>query len=149
MNHYSSRARSVAYTLITGTFAWVAWPSTGVLPQDAAAPAASATSAAPAEPAAPPRRERRRTAQAETATAPAATPATAAPVAATAATEGPTTICKNIKPLGTRMAKRVCGTPEQWAALEKKTTDAASDDMRQVRSIAGVISQTPGPTSTP
>jgi len=164
MNHYSSRARSVAYTLITGTFAGIAWPSTDVLAQDAAAPAASATNAAPAEPAASSRRERRRAAQAETAATPAATPATAAhasavptaaaaaaPAAATAAAapEGPTTICKNIKPLGTRMAKRVCGTPEQWAALEKKTTDAASDDMRQVRSISGVIATTPGPTSTP
>jgi hypothetical protein len=77
--------------------------------------------------------------------------ASAAPTAAAApaASDGPTTICKNIKPLGTRMAKRGCGTPEQWAALEKKTTDAASDDMRQVRSITGVIAPTPGPTSTP
>ena len=158
MNHYSSRARGVAYTLITGTFASIAAPSADVLAQDAAAPAASATSASPA---ASSRRERRRTAQAETAAAPAATTATAAPASAVpsaaatpaaataAAAEGPTTICKNIKPLGTRMAKRVCGTPEQWAALEKKTTDAASDDMRQVRSISGVIATTPGPTSTP
>jgi hypothetical protein len=69
--------------------------------------------------------------------------------AAGAEAEGPTQICKNIKPLGTRMAKRVCGTPEQWAALEKKTTDAGSDDLRQVRSTGGVIATTPGPTSTP
>ena len=68
---------------------------------------------------------------------------------ANSARDEPTTICKNIKPLGTRMAKRVCGTPEQWAALEKKTTDAASDDMRQVRTIGGVIATAPGPTSTP
>src|SRR5262245_20210614 len=65
MNRYSSPARSAAYTLITGTLAWVAWPSTDVLAQDAAAPAASATSAAPAEPAPSSRRDRRRAAQAE------------------------------------------------------------------------------------
>jgi hypothetical protein len=151
MNRYSSRARSVAYTLIAGTFAWVTWPSSGALAQDAAAPAASATSAAPAEPASQSRRERRRASQPEAAAA-AATPAAAPPAAAAAPaaeSDGPATICKNIKPLGTRMAKRVCGTPEQWAALEKKTTDAASDDMRQVRTIGGVIATAPGPTSTP
>ncbi|HEY3516338.1 MAG TPA: hypothetical protein VGL98_04765 [Gammaproteobacteria bacterium] len=158
MNHQcSSRARTVAYTLIACTFAWVAWPSSGALAQDGA-PAASATSAAPAETASQSRRDRRRAAQAETA-APAATPgaapaaagapAAAASVAAAPAADSPTTICKNIKPLGTRMAKRVCGTPEQWAALEKKTTDAASDDLRQVRGTGGVIATTPGPTATP
>jgi len=139
MNQYSSGARNAAYGLITGAFVWLVWASSGAFAQDnpaPAAPAASASSAAPAEAASQSRRERRRAAQAET--APAAQ-----------ATDEPTTICKNIKPLGTRMAKRVCGTPEQWAALEKKTTDAASDDMRQVRTTAGVISQTPGPTSTP
>ena len=136
MNQYSSGARNAAYGLITGAFVWLVWASSGAFAQDNAAPAASATSAAPAKAASQSRRERRRTAQAET--APAAQ-----------ATDEPATICKNIKPLGTRMAKRVCGTPEQWAALEKKTTDAASDDMRQVRTTAGVISQTPGPTSTP
>jgi hypothetical protein len=139
MNQHSSDTRNAAYGLITGAFAWLVWPSSGAFAQDnaaPAAPAASATSAAPAEAASQSRRERRRAAQAET--APAAQ-----------ATDEPTTICKNIKPLGTRMAKRVCGTPEQWAALEKKTTDAASDDMRQVRTIGGVIATAPGPTSTP
>ena len=162
MNRYSSRA--VAYTLIAGTFTCLVWPSSSALAQDAA-PAASATSATPAEAASQSRRERRRAAQAETAAAPqaAATAAPAAPAApaaatapsaaaapaAAAASDGPTTICKNIKPLGTRMAKRVCGTPEQWAALEEKTTDAASEDMRNVRSTGAVIATTPGPASTP
>jgi predicted lipid-binding transport protein (Tim44 family) len=143
--------------MIMGTFAWLAWPSTGALAQDGAAPGVGAASA---EPAAASRRERRRAAQAATPVAPQATApaavATTAPVAASApaaaaepAADEPATICKNIKPLGTRMAKRVCGTPEQWAALEKKTTDAASDDLRQVRSTGGVIATTPGPTSTP
>jgi hypothetical protein len=139
MNQGSNSARNAAYALITGILAWVAWPSSGALAQEAPAPAASAASAAPAEGANQSRRDRRRTTQAE--------PAPAAPAAAAAAE--PATICKNIKPLGTRMAKRVCGTPEQWAALEKKTTDAGQENMRQVRSIAGVISATPSPTPTP
>jgi hypothetical protein len=68
---------------------------------------------------------------------------------AAAASDEPTTVCKNIKPLGTRMAKRVCATPEQWAALQNKTTDAASEKMRQVRGTGGVIATTPGPSATP
>jgi hypothetical protein len=169
MNQSSSGARNAAYALITGSLTWLVWPSSGALAQEAA-PAASAPSAAAAEPAPPSRRDRRRAAQAETAAAPAATAAAAptasaalpastapaaaeapaaAPAPAAAEAEGPTQICKNIKPLGTRMAKRVCGTPEQWAALEKKTTEAGSDDLRQVRSTGGVIATTPGPTSTP
>jgi hypothetical protein len=161
MNRYSSGARGVAYALIAGAFAWLVLPSSGAFAQDNAAAAASATNAAPAEAANQSRRDRRRAAQAETAPAaqatatsaatPPAAPAAAAapPASVAAASDEPATICKNIKPLGTRMAKRVCGTPEQWAALEKKTTDAASDDMRQVRTIGGVIATAPGPTSTP
>jgi hypothetical protein len=163
MNQYSSGARNAAYALITGSLIWLVWPSSDAPAQEAAAPTASTPSAPPT------RRDRRRAAQAQTAAAPAAMPAAAptasaapaastAPAAATAPAavpaaaaeaeaEGPTQICKNIKPLGTRMAKRVCGTPEQWAALEKKTTDAASDDMRQVRTIGGVIATAPGPTT--
>ena len=163
MNHYSSGARNTVYALITATFAWLLSPSNGALAQDNAAPAASAASAAPTEAANQSRRDRRRAetaaAQATAAPAPAASAAptaAAAPAAAavpaaaaTAASDGPATICKNIKPLGTRMAKRVCGTPEQWAALEKKTTESGSDDLRQVRSTGGVIATTPGPTAAP
>ena len=149
VNRDSSRARGVAYALIAGAFAWGAWPSSAALAQDDAAPAVdatTATSAAPAEAASQSRRERRRAPRPEPAAAPESTATT---TAAPAAIVEPEKICKNFKPLGSHMAKRVCGTPEQWAAFEKKTTDAAADDMRNVRSTGAVIATTPGPGSTP
>ena len=147
MNRDSGRVRGVANALVVCAFAWFLSPSSGALAQDAATPAAAAPSAAPAEAPSQSRRERRRAPQPEPAAAPESAAATT--TAAPAALVEPEKICKNFKPLGSHMAKRVCGTPEQWAAFEKKTTDAASDDMRNVRSTGAVIATTPGPQSTP
>jgi hypothetical protein len=136
--------RKLAQALLVGAFLCILCPSGQPLAQENAAPAA-ASGATPVEAATQTRKDRRRAAKTD------ATDATAKVDSGTdaAATEEPERVCKNIKPLGTRMAKRVCGTPEQWAALEKKTTDAASDDLRHVRSTGGVIATTPGPASTP
>lgn len=155
--------RKLAQALIVGAFSCILCPSGQPLAQEDAAPAAAASGAAPVEAATQSRKERRRAArtdataaQDETATAAEVQTATATAkvdagtdAAETAATEEPAIVCKSIKPLGTRMAKRVCGTPEQWAALEKKTTDAGSDDLRQVRGTGGVIATTPGPAAGP
>jgi hypothetical protein len=145
MNRVSGRSRGVAQALLAATFAWFLAPSIGAFAQDTAAPAAAAPSAAPAEPGAESRRDRRRASRPERAAAAESTATASAP----AAMVEPEKICKNFKPLGSHMAKRVCGTPEQWAAFEKKTTDAAADDMRNVRSTGAVIATTPGPSSTP
>jgi hypothetical protein len=147
MNRVSGRSRGVAHALIIGASVWFLGLSGGALAQDASAPAAAAPSAAPAEAASQSRRDRRRAPKPEPAAAPEATATTAA--APAAAMVEPEKICKNFKPLGSHMAKRVCGTPEQWAAFEKKTTDSASDDLRNVRSTGAVIATTPGPGSTP
>jgi hypothetical protein len=146
MNRVSGRVRGLAHALIVGASAGFLGLSGGALAQDAAAPAAAAPSAAPAEAASQSRRDRRRAPKPEPAAAPEAATTTAA---APAAMVEPEKICKNFKPLGSHMAKRVCGTPEQWAAFEKKTTDSASDDLRNVRSTGAVIATTPGPGSTP
>ena len=74
-------------------------------------------------------------AQADAAAAP-ATPDTGA--AATLAEQPAETVearivCKNYKRTGTRMSRRVCGTPEQWAAVDEATTDNAQENMRQMR----------------
>src|SRR5262245_56324515 len=136
MNRVSSRSRGVTHALLVGSLAWLLAPSSAALAQDSAAPAAAPPNAAPtAEAASPSRRDRRRAARPEPA---AAAESTATTTAAPAAIVEPEKICKNFKPLGSHMAKRVCGTPEQWAAFEKKTTDAASDDMRNVRSTGAV-----------
>ena len=149
-------SRRLVHALLAGAFVWFLWPSASLLAQDAA-PAVDTANSASVESAAQSRRDRRRTAKAETATAEERTEAAVAaaatePTADSGADDGvdeSEVICKNIKPLGTRMAKRVCGTVAQWAALDKKTTDAASDDMRQVRGQSAVITTTPGPAVGP
>src|SRR4026208_2240519 len=133
-----------AHALLAGAFLCGLGPAAQPLAQENAAPAA-ASGATPVEAATQTRKDRRRAANTD------ATDATAKVDSGTdaAATEEPERVCKNIKPLGTRMAKRVCGAPDQWPALKKKTTDAASDALRPVRSTGGVIATTPGPASTP
>jgi hypothetical protein len=147
-----------AHALIASAFVCFLGPCAAALAQgDGAPPAASAPSAAAVEAAPQSRRDRRRASKAETPAAEAETQTADATASATSAADldaaesagEPERICKNIKPLGTRMAKRVCGTPEQWAAFEKKTTDAAADDMRQVRGANSVIATTPGPATGP
>jgi hypothetical protein len=93
-----------------------------------------------AQPAAQPsRRERRRTAEAAAA---AAATGAAAQTAATATDSAqaaePKMICKNIKPIGSRVERRICGTEEQWAASSQSTSADAQESMRQVRDRSGV-----------
>ena len=157
MNRDSRRSRRLARALLAGTFAWFLWPSAGALAQEDGRPEVAAATAAPADSAPRSRRDRRRAAKVDNAIAQertetsvaAAAAEPAADVDAAEADDESDIVCKNIKPLGTRMAKRVCGTPAQWAALEKKTTDSASDDMRQVRGQGAVIATTPGPAVGP
>jgi hypothetical protein len=55
-------------------------------------------------------------------------------------------VCKNIKLTGTKISRRICGTPEQWAAQEQKTTDDAQEAMRQVRDRSSIgVSQPDNP----
>ena len=113
---------------------------------DAASTAAPAAQSDETPPAESPRRtrERRRNTPAATdgADAPAAAAAAPAPsetaTAATLAEPRAETVearivCKSYKPTGSRMARRVCGTPEQWAAVGEATSDNAEESMRQIR----------------
>jgi hypothetical protein len=85
------------------------------------------------------RRERRRNAEAAAAAAAAATPAPAAATAANSAQAAePKMICKNIKPIGSRVERRICGTEEQWAAANQSTSSDAQESMRQIRDRSGV-----------
>ena len=165
MNRYSGRSRTSARALIASAALWVLSPSNSTLAQESAVPAANASSEVAAEAAAEPRsaRERRRAARAQagappaesTATAPSAEAAPAvAQAGADAADPGsestePQRICKSVKPLGTRMAKRVCGTPEQWAAIEGRTSAEAGESMRQVHEQSGILATQPGPAVGP
>jgi len=163
MNRHSGRSRASARAVITSAALWVFSPSSGALAQESAVPTANAAGSEVAAEAAPePRsaRERRRAARAQTESPPAKTasgaeapPAVAQADADAADTGSESTesqlICKSVKPLGTRMAKRVCGTPEQWAAIEGRTSEAAGESMRQVHQQSGVIAAQPGPAAGP
>jgi hypothetical protein len=106
----------------------------------AGASAAAEQGTAPAKQ--PSRRERRRNAEAAAAAATATTTATAAPTAAagtdSAQAAEPKIVCKNIKPIGSRVERRICGTEEQWAASSQSTSADAQEGMRQVRDRSGV-----------
>jgi hypothetical protein len=104
----------------------------------ASAPAAAGQTISPAEQ--PSRRERRRNAEAAASAAAAAAPPAATQAAATdaAATAEPKMVCKSVKPIGSRVERRVCGTEEQWAAANQSTSSDAQESMRQVRDRSGI-----------
>jgi ribosomal protein L32 len=87
------------------------------------------------------RRERRRSAHAVTARATAAATNSGESAAAEI-------ICKNIKPIGSRVSRRVCGTEAQWSGSSEKTAAHAQEEMRQMRARAGLTGPAPpGPAS--
>ena len=52
-------------------------------------------------------------------------------------------VCKNIKLTGTKIARRICGTQEQWASMEKRNSDKAQEGMRQMRDRSSVVTAQP------
>jgi hypothetical protein len=52
-------------------------------------------------------------------------------------------VCKNIKLTGTKIARRICGTQEQWASMEKRTSENAQEGMRQIRDRSTVVTSQP------
>jgi hypothetical protein len=142
----------VTLALLTGAFVLTLGSSAAALAQ-APAPADDATitgaAGAPPEVDQPRRaRDRRRSARlADDTPAPEQTAAVATLPTHTATTTSAqpaetveaTMVCKNIKLTGTKISKRICGTPEQWAAQEKRTTDDAQEAMRQVRDRSSIV----------
>ena len=140
MHRDSGTARFVARAPFTSVFVVTLGAGAAALAQDATprddAAVASGTDAATAADQPRRGRERRRAAEAADETraqVAAATPATlptynaATASAAQAETIEATLVCKNRKVTGTKISRRICGTPEQWAAQEKKTTDDAQE----------------------
>jgi hypothetical protein len=137
--------RDGALVRILCTTALVLGLGTGAAAQEgnsaASAPASSEQAAPPAEQAR--RRDRRRNAEAAAETP--ATPTAAAEAAATpsaaadpAAPAEPKMVCKNVKPIGSRVARRTCATEEQWAASRDSSRADAQEGMRQVRDRSGI-----------
>jgi hypothetical protein len=148
MNRPSSLPSVVARALFAAVAALTLGTAVNISAQSAATSAdeAAATSA----PSDQPRRGRDRRRNAEQ--RPAADARPAATSAASADTDDSaegTVVCKNIKLTGTKVARRICGTPEQWAAMQKRTSDAAEETMRQARDRQTTITQQPTPALSP
>jgi hypothetical protein len=152
MNRDSGVARAVTRALLTGAFLLTLGASAASLAQ-APVPAddttVTSTAGASAEADQPRRaRDRRRSARpADDTPAPEAAAAVATLPTHTATTTSAqaaetveaTMVCKNIKLTGTKISKRICGTPEQWAGQQRKTTDDAQEAMRQVRDRSSIV----------
>lgn len=150
MNRLSGLVRATARALLTTALAVAVGTSAGALAQDSRPAATEATAADTATPAEQPRRNRdrrRNSGGAVEAAAPAAAATATEAVAATAQqaeTVEARMVCKNVRLTGTKISKRICGTPEQWAATNEKTSDSASETMRQVRQQTGIVVTQPG-----
>jgi hypothetical protein len=157
MDRDSGVAR-ITCTLLTGA-ALLFGAGTAVYAQRAT-PADDAAVTSATTPADQPRRARERRRAAEPAEVTRSEPAAAAlpPTDAAAATLAAQTaetveariVCKNVKLTGTKISRRICGTPEQWAAQSEKTTDDAQEALRQVRDRSSiVVSQPDNPLGPP
>ena len=138
----SIRSRNLAQALIAAALGLGLGHSPAGLAQDAQdqqeADAASGTSTATAADQPRSRRERRRSAESAVESQDpqaqgAAAPATAAAAAPAVETVEDKLVCKTIKQAGTKIGKRVCGTPEQWAARGRRTSDEAQDAIQEIR----------------
>lgn len=153
MNRDSGVARAVARALPTCAFVLSLGVSSVAFAQEAGPKGASAVGEVTADAAEQPRRarDRRRSAAvaatsqpaADTAAAPAAATADAAPATPPAETVDQRIVCKNVKLTGTKISRRVCGTPDQWTAQEQRTSDDAQEAMRQVRDRSSVVVSQP------
>jgi hypothetical protein len=153
MRPVSDHLRNLASSLIAAALQAV--PTTIALAQtEQPQSAAAASSAAPAEEPLS-RRDRRRAAKASPAAQapPAELPATqgegAAPAEPAVENEEPEMVCKTIKPLGTKIGRRVCGTPEQWASSTRRSSDAARDAMNEIATRSGFPAAPEVPTAIP
>jgi hypothetical protein len=134
MQRASYRPRSFTRLLIAAALMLLLGPSTGALAQDSEH-AAGAASSVPEQPR---RRERRRAAEAAAASTDAQARAAEAAAAVTAAEPAAETVeselvCKSIEVAGSKIARRVCGTPEQWASQGRRASRAAQDAIQEIR----------------
>jgi hypothetical protein len=128
----SNRSCTLAQLLVATTFLLALGPSAAALAQGRA----QEVNAAGTAPEQPRRRDRRRAAETDAASPDARTQdaGTPAAVAATAPTTIATDlVCKSVKVGGSKIARRVCATPEQWATQGRRASQAAQDAVQEIR----------------
>ena len=83
---------------------------------------------------------------ASTTSAPASTPsstrADAAQLPAPPATT--TQVCRNVDVLGSKIPKRVCATPDEWASFEGRAREDTRDGLRRLRDQGAIAPPSPG-----
>jgi hypothetical protein len=56
-------------------------------------------------------------------------------------------VCRNQQVIGTKIKRRVCATAGQWAAMQRRTANAAEEGFRQLRERSTIVSDAPsGPS---
>jgi hypothetical protein len=91
------------------------------------------------------KRDRRRQGEAAPTARAAAAPASVAPTGNGTEAE---IICKDIKPIGSRIPRRICGTEAQWGGSSEETAAHAQEQMRQIRDRSTLTGPAPsGPSS--
>jgi hypothetical protein len=70
-------------------------------------------------------------------------PTSAQPTDAAAGEVEARMVCKNIKLTGTKIARRICGTQEQWASMEKRNSEKTEEGMRQMRERSSIVTAQP------
>jgi hypothetical protein len=126
----SHRSQDWPRLLVATTFLLALAPSTTTLAQENVQEAAASSP----EKEQPRRRERRRAAEA--AASQVEQPGAAETVAATApavSTVEPELVCKSVEVAGSKISRRVCGTPEQWASQGRRASRAAQDAIQEIR----------------
>ena len=147
MHSATDRSRGLVWALIAA--ALVVTSSTIAFAQSAEPePEAAAPTATPADQPRS-RRERRRAAQAPPAEVPVTEVRAAAPAEPVVETEEPEIVCKTIKLAGTKIGQRVCGTPEQWAARTRRTSEGARDAVQEISSRSAFPAAPEVPTAIP
>ena len=132
MHSATDRSRNLAWALIAA--ALVVMPSTVGFAQSAEPEAEAAAPAATPADQPRSRRERRRAAQAPPAELPVTEVRAAAAAEPVVESEEPEIVCKTMKLAGTKIGQRVCGTPEQWAARTRRTSEGARDAIQEISS---------------
>jgi len=76
--------------------------------------------------------------------APASTPSPGASAGLPAPPATPKQVCRNVDVLGSKIPKRVCATPDEWATFEGRAREDTRDSLRRLRDQGAIAPPSPG-----
>jgi len=128
-------------TLCLGLALGALWLARASLADDPA-PTSDSLARMPANPVTSPAPAEKAASAAPASASPTAPSGAAALVLAPPAT--PKKICRNMDVLGSKIPKRVCATPEEWASFEGHAHEDTQDGLRRLRDQGAVAPPSPG-----